>query len=214
MRFSNTVSIPAPADELFALVSDIERIAPCLPGAAVEGREGDGYRGTMKVRVGPITASYAGTLRFVELDAEQRRAVLSAKAEETRGSGGVEAEITTSITADGAVSLVQIDTELQISGRIAQLGRGPMEKISERMLQEFAQNLERQLLAPEAEEPPAAQSAPEEASAPRTVAPPVAPLALVDPAQLAEVRAALLPGIAGGLIGYVVARLLSRLLRR
>lgn len=146
MRFQNEIEVSAPADELFAFVSDVERVAPCLPGAAIEGRDGDEYQGSMKVKVGPITGTYKGKMRFLERDEQARRAVMSARASEVNGQGDVEARITTQIEQAGeGSSRISMDTDLQIRGRVAQFGRGAMEKISQRMFDEFARNLEREM---------------------------------------------------------------------
>lgn len=142
MRFTNEISVGAPADELFSFVSDVERVAPCLPGARIDGREGDAYRGSMRVKVGPITANYHGTLRFLELDASARRAVLRARADEAGGQGEAEARIETAIEETAGASRIRVDTDLQIRGRVAQFGRGAMERIAQRMFAEFAHNLE------------------------------------------------------------------------
>lgn len=147
MKFSNAVTIAAPSDDLFEFVSDIERVAPCLPGAQLDGRDGDDYLGSMKVKVGPIGVAYKGKLSFLELDRDGRRAIMQARAEEVAGSGGAEAQITTSIEPVEGGSLVRMDTDLQVRGRVAQFGRGAMEKIAERMIQQFAQNIERAFTA-------------------------------------------------------------------
>jgi carbon monoxide dehydrogenase subunit G len=212
MKFSHSVVLQATPDELFALVSDIERVAPCLPGASVDGRDGDDYNGSMKVRVGPVTAAYAGKLHFVELDAEARRAVMSARADETNGNGGVEAQIVTAIAAEGNGSRVQIDTDLQITGRVAQLGRGAMEKISERMLAQFAQNLE-QALSGDAAEPagPSQAAAKPAAAAPSSArAGELNALALVADTLRDEAKGTLVPAVIGGLVGALIGLLLSR----
>jgi uncharacterized protein len=146
MRFQNEIEVAAPPDELFAFVSDVERVAPCLPGAAIEGRDGDDYQGSMKVKVGPITGMYKGRMRFLERDEEARRAVMSARASEVNGQGNAEAKITTEIEEAGeGTSRIRMDTDLQMRGRVAQFGRGAMEKISQRMFDEFARNLEREM---------------------------------------------------------------------
>ncbi len=175
MRFQNEIEVAAPPDELFAFVSDVERVAPCLPGAAIDGRDGDEYQGTMKVKVGPITGTYKGKMRFVERDEEARRAVMSARAAEVNGQGDAEATITTQIEEAGeGSSRIRMDTDLQIRGRVAQFGRGAMEKISQRMFDEFARNLEQEMTGGDGEEAPApdaaqdgeARPAPERAAAP------------------------------------------------
>lgn len=144
MKIHNEISVHAPADELFGFLSDVERVGPCLPGASIEGRDGDDYAGRMKVKVGPINATYQGKLRFVELDKDQRRAVMRARADEVNGQGNAEASITTEVEEAGEDSVIRMDTDLQMRGKVAQFGRGAMEKISQRMFEEFARNIERQ----------------------------------------------------------------------
>jgi carbon monoxide dehydrogenase subunit G len=142
MHIHNEISLHAPADELFEFLSDVERVGPCLPGASIDGRDGDDYAGSMKVKVGPINATYRGKLRFVELDKETRRAVMRARAEEVNGQGNAEANITTEVEDSGGESVIRMDTDLQMRGKVAQFGRGAMEKISQRMFEEFAHNIE------------------------------------------------------------------------
>src|SRR5688572_7237784 len=144
MRIHNEISLQAPADELFAFLSDVERVGPCLPGASIEGRDGDDYAGSMKVKVGPINATYQGKLRFVELDKEARRAVMRARATEVNGQGSAEASITTEVEDAGGESVIRMDTDLQMRGKVAQFGRGAMEKISQRLFEHFARNIEQQ----------------------------------------------------------------------
>ena len=146
MRFENEIKVDQPAAELFAFLTDVERVAPCLPGASIDGRDGDDYTGSMKVRVGPITGTYKGTMRFLEQDEDALRAVMSARAAEVDGQGHAEAKITTRIEDAGDdASVVRMETDLQMRGRVAQFGRGAMEKISQRMFDEFARNLEREM---------------------------------------------------------------------
>src|SRR3954470_9722017 len=146
MRFENEIEVGQPPKELFAFLTDVERVAPCLPGASIDGRDGDAYQGSMKVKVGPISGTYRGTMRFVEQDEDALRAVMSARAAEVNGQGDAEAKITTQIEAAGDdASVVRMETDLQMRGRVAQFGRGAMEKISQRMFDEFARNLEREM---------------------------------------------------------------------
>src|SRR4051794_15934937 len=146
MRIQNEIEVSSPPQELFAFLTDVERVAPCLPGASIDGREGDDYQGSMKVKVGPITGTYKGTMRFVERDEDALRAVMSARAAEVNGQGDAEARITTQIEPAGDdASRIRMDTDLQMRGRVAQFGRGAMEKISQRMFDEFARNLEREI---------------------------------------------------------------------
>src|SRR5919202_841646 len=146
MRFENEIEVGQPPKDLFAFLTDVERVAPCLPGASIDGREGDAYTGSMKVKVGPITGTYRGTMRFVEQDEDALRAVMSARAAEVNGQGDAEAKITTQIEEAGdSASRIVMETDLQMRGRVAQFGRGAMEKISQRMFDEFARNLEREM---------------------------------------------------------------------
>ena len=171
MQFVNEVSVQAPPDELFEFVSDVQKVAECLPGASIAGRDGDDWNGGMRIKVGPILANYRGTLRFLELDAENHRAAMQARAKEVNGQGSAEAKISTVIepTSDG--SLIRMTTELQIRGRVAQFGRGAMEKISKKMFAEFARNLEMTISEPEAN---AARRAIPETSSPNGEAAPSA----------------------------------------
>jgi carbon monoxide dehydrogenase subunit G len=146
MRFENEIEVAQPPKELFAFLTDVERVAPCLPGASIDGRDGDDYTGSMKVKVGPITGTYKGRMRFLEQDEDALRAVMSARAAEVNGQGDAEAKITTQIEQAGEdASRIRMETDLQMRGRVAQFGRGAMEKISQRMFDEFARNLEREM---------------------------------------------------------------------
>src|ERR671933_725308 len=146
MKFSNEIEVAQPPKELFAFLTDVERVAPCLPGASIDGRDGDDYTGSMKVKVGPITGTYKGKMRFLEQDEDALRAVMSARAAEVNGQGDAEAKITTRIEEAGEdASRIVMETDLQMRGRVAQFGRGAMEKISQRMFDEFARNLEREM---------------------------------------------------------------------
>jgi carbon monoxide dehydrogenase subunit G len=239
MRFQNEIEVAAPADELFAFVSDVERVAPCLPGAAIEGRDGDDYEGSMKVKVGPITGTYKGKMRFLERDEQARRAVMSARASEVNGQGNAEAKITTEIEEAGeGASRIRMDTDLQMRGRVAQFGRGAMEKISQRMFDEFARNLEREMSgggdgAAAAAEAPAEPAETDEAPAETGEAterarPEPAPRASAQPAAARERDGAgepldafgmfagpalekVLPVLAPALIGFGYGYLLGRL---
>jgi uncharacterized protein len=146
MHFENEIEVAQPPKELFAFLTDVERVAPCLPGASIDGRDGDAYQGSMKVKVGPISGTYRGTMRFIEQDEDALRAVMSARAAEVDGQGDAEAKITTQIEQAGdEASRIRMETDLQMRGRVAQFGRGAMEKISQRMFDEFARNLEREM---------------------------------------------------------------------
>ena len=142
MRLDNQFVVPVSVDRTWEVLQDLEAIAPCLPGAQLEGVEGDDYKGVVKVKLGPVTVSYRGTVAFIERDAERRVAVLKAAARETRGAGSVNATITASLHEDGAgATRVEVGTDLNISGRAAQFGRGVLEDVSGKIMGQFAERL-------------------------------------------------------------------------
>ena len=147
MKIQNEIEISAPPDELFDLLSDPERVAPCMPGASLEGKDDDSYKGTVKLKVGPITASYQGTLHFVELDRENRRAVMRASGQETSGQGNAEATITASVSGSDSQSVLSMETDMEVRGKAAQFGRGALGNVSQKILDQFARNLESQVLS-------------------------------------------------------------------
>jgi carbon monoxide dehydrogenase subunit G len=228
MRFENEIEVAQPPKELFAFLTDVERVAPCLPGASIDGRDGDDYTGSMKVKVGPITGTYKGKMRFLEQDEDALRAVMSARAAEVNGQGDAEAKITTQIEEAGDdASRIRMETDLQMRGRVAQFGRGAMEKISQRMFDEFARNLEREMSGGGAPEPEAAEDEAAPAEAPRGEEPsepskpsePAKPAAATSEPQALDamsmfVAPALqkaLPVLGPALIGFGYGYLLGRL---
>jgi carbon monoxide dehydrogenase subunit G len=141
MQLTNTVPVKAAPDEVFALISDIQRVASCMPGAALEGQDGDLWRGAVKVKVGPITAAYAGTVRFLEVDSGKRRLRVHAAGADTHGSGDAEAEVALEVVEALGGAQLNLVTDLVIRGKIAQFGKGAIATVSERILQQFALNL-------------------------------------------------------------------------
>lgn len=146
MELSNEFEVPVPVDDAWVILTDVERIAPCLPGAQLEESEGDEYRGTVKVKVGPITAQYKGAARLVEADADAHRAVIEAQGRDTRGQGNASATITMSLAADGAGTEVSIDNDVTVTGKVAQFGRGVMADVSSKLLAQFVDCLEENVL--------------------------------------------------------------------
>ncbi len=150
MELNHDFNVSVPIDEAWAVLTDLERIAPCMPGAQLQEVEGEEYRGVVKVKVGPITAQYRGAARIVELDTEAHRAVLRAEGRETRGQGTAAATVTADLRSDGpAGTIVHIATELDISGRVAQFGRGVLGEVSEKLLDQFVAELEQSVLSGE-----------------------------------------------------------------
>jgi carbon monoxide dehydrogenase subunit G len=154
MELTNEFRVPLAVDGAWAVLTDIERIAPCMPGATLEGVEGDDYKGTVKVKVGPMTAQYRGTVRFLERDEPGHRAVLRAEGRETRGQGNAAATITATVTPDGDGAAVAVVTDLTISGKVAQFGRGVLGDVSTRLMGQFVDCLEKDLAAGESSAPP------------------------------------------------------------
>ncbi|MGA6156986.1 SRPBCC family protein [Stenotrophomonas sp. NPDC087984] len=141
MRLTNSIPVKASPDDVFTLMNDVERVASCMPGAALEGQDGDTWKGSVKVKVGPITAAYAGTVRFLEVDSEHRRLRVHARGADTHGSGDAEAEVVLDVLGAPEGALLQLATDLVIRGKIAQFGKGAIGAVSERILRQFAQNL-------------------------------------------------------------------------
>jgi carbon monoxide dehydrogenase subunit G len=142
MELVHEFSVPVPVEQAWQVLTDVERIAPCLPGAELTGVNGDTYQGQVKIKVGPITAQYRGTASFTEKDEARHRAVLKASGRDTRGQGNASATVTAEMAqADGGTT-VSIVTDLSVSGRVAQFGRGVMGDVSARLLEQFVRNLE------------------------------------------------------------------------
>jgi len=162
MELTNDFRVGVPVERAWQVLTDVELIAPCMPGAQLQEVEGDEYRGVVKVKVGPVTAQYKGAARFVERDDAGHRAVLRAEGRETRGQGNANATITAQLTPDGDGTAVSVVTDLTVTGRVAQFGRGVMADVSAKLLGQFVDCLENKLLA---EEPAAAAAAPAAAAA-------------------------------------------------
>ena len=157
MELNNEFEVAMPVDDAWAVLTDIEKIAPCMPGAELKEVEGDEYRGVVKVKVGPITASYKGIARFEDLDAKAHKAVLKAEGRETRGQGNATALITATLSPSTKGTKVEVATDLAITGKVAQFGRGVLADVSAKLLDQFVHNLESTVLAsPDATAPAAA----------------------------------------------------------
>ena len=187
MKIDNEFTVGVPIDRAWAVLTDLEGIAPCMPGAVLTGVEGDVYSGKVKVKVGPITSEYAGTAQFVEKDEASHRAVINANGRDVRGAGNAAAAITAQLRAEGSSTVVSVDTDLKISGRIAQFGSGMIKEVSAKLLGQFVDCLEGKLAvevpgsaAPAAGEPVAGEPAAPAGSVPvsRTFAPAAEPAAL------------------------------------
>ncbi|HTU29639.1 MAG TPA: SRPBCC domain-containing protein [Solirubrobacteraceae bacterium] len=187
MKLEQSFEVAAPLERVWEALIDVERVAPCLPGAAVTGKNEDGsYNGEFKVKIGPTSAAYSGKLNMENVDATAHSATMQASGTDRRGQGGAKATIVSSVAADAnGQTRVDVSTDYHITGRLARFGRGGMiEEISNRLLGDFAKNLQAMLAGGEAE-PTAAQTPP--AEAPPTEASAAQALASEDaPADAAE----------------------------
>ncbi|MBU6330723.1 MAG: SRPBCC family protein [Acidobacteria bacterium] len=146
MELINEFDVSVPIDVAWSVLTDVERIAPCLPGAQLQEIEGDEYRGIVKVKVGPITAQYKGRAIFLESDATAHRLVLDAAGRDTRGAGNASATITAQLTSAGTGTHVTVTTDLTVTGKVAQFGRGVLADVSAKILTQFVDNLEQTVL--------------------------------------------------------------------
>lgn len=147
MQLSNTFTVSLPVDQTWSTFLDLERIAPCLPGAAITDVDGDSFEGGVKIKVGPISAQYRGTGTFVEKDESAHRVTISAKGKDVGGQGNAEATIVATLTPHGEGTQVKVDTDLDLSGRVAQFGRGVISDVTGRLMTQFAKNLEAEINA-------------------------------------------------------------------
>jgi carbon monoxide dehydrogenase subunit G len=168
MELTNDFRVGVPPATAWSVLTDVERIAPCMPGAQLQEVEGDEYRGVVKVKVGPITAQYKGAATFLERDDTNLKAVLRAEGRDTRGQGNANATITATLTPDGDGTRVSVVTDLTVTGKVAQFGRGVMADVSAKLLGQFVQCLESTVLAENA----TATAAPPEPTAPASSASP------------------------------------------
>jgi carbon monoxide dehydrogenase subunit G len=173
MELTNDFRVAIPPATAWSVLTDVERIAPCMPGAQLQEVEGDEYRGVVKVKVGPITAQYKGAASFVERDEVNLKAVLRAEGRDTRGQGNASATITATLTPDGEGTRVSVVTDLTVTGKVAQFGRGVMADVSAKLLGQFVDCLHTTVLAPDSAAPAVeeAATAPPEASSNATAAP-------------------------------------------
>ncbi len=150
MELTNEFTVDVPMEQAWGVLTDLERIAPCMPGAQLQSVDGDDYLGIVRVKVGPVTAEYRGKAHFLERDAAAHKAVLRAEGRETRGQGNASATITAQLEPSGDATRVSVVTDLSISGRVAQFGRGVLADVSNKLLGQFVQQLESTVLAEKA----------------------------------------------------------------
>jgi uncharacterized protein len=161
MKLEHSFQVAAPLDRVWEALIDVERVAPCLPGAEVTEAGEDGtYCGTFAVRLGPTTAAYNGELSMEEVDAEAHRAVMRASGQDKRGQGSAKATIVSELREEGGSTTVDVETDFTITGRLARFGRGGMiQDVSNRLLRDFSECLQKTIESSEAT-PEAAASEP------------------------------------------------------
>jgi carbon monoxide dehydrogenase subunit G len=141
-KLLNEFLVHRPIDETWAVLTDVERIAPCMPGATLQEIEGDVYRGVVKVKLGAISTAFKGEARFVERDDAQHRAVLHGEGRDTTGKGNADAMITATLeSVSASTTKCVVQTDLRVTGKVAQFGRGIMADVSKKLMAQFATNL-------------------------------------------------------------------------
>jgi len=201
MELSHRFTVPTGVEETWAHFEDIAAVAECFPGAQVTSAEGDSFAGSVKVKLGPIALVYNGTGTFVEKDEAARRFVVDAKGKDKRGNGTAGALVTVTMTEAGTVTDVSVDTDLAITGKPAQFGRGVMQDVSDKLLGQFVACLEERLTAPgesAGDVPAPAPAAPAAAAEParKPVAPPPMPPARRREPEALDLGSAVLPVLA------------------
>jgi uncharacterized protein len=166
MELEHSFTVPVPADQAWDVLLDVERVAPCMPGATLDSVEGDEIMGRIKVKLGPVSMTYAGTARITERDPDAGVVTLQASGKETRGAGTAAATIRSQLHDQGGQTEVTVHTSLNVTGRPAQFGRGMMADVSAKLIGVFADNLADMLAAGNGSAPePAVPEAAVQASA-------------------------------------------------
>jgi carbon monoxide dehydrogenase subunit G len=224
MELKHSFTVPAPIEATWTAFTDLEMVGGCFPGAAVTSVEGDDFTGTCKVKLGPISLLYAGSGSFLERDEETHKFVIEAKGKDKRGNGTAGATVTAVLTAvDPETTTADVTTDLSITGKPAQFGRGVIQDVSDKLLNEFVACLESKLAPAPEEAPPAAAPAEAPAAAPTEAAP--APSEAARPAEerpeveALDLGATVLPILLKTYwkqmaAGFVVFYILWRVLRR
>ena len=197
MKLENRFTVPVPVEEAWKVLLDVERIAPCMPGATLTSVDGDRFEGTVKVKVGPINLTYGGKASFVSKDEAHHVAVIDGSGKETRGTGTAKALITCRLSGRGDSTEVEVDTDLNVTGKPAQFGRGVLADVSGKLVDRFAACLSEEIGAGT---PIFAELAGDDPAAPVALAEDVAPVAATpltkdSPAAPANASPATRPGV-------------------
>jgi len=209
MQLANSFTVPVPVEQAWAALLDVERVAPCMPGATLTGFDGDSFAGTVKVKLGPVNLTYHGTGRFVSRDADAHTVVFEASGRDRTASTAA-ATVTATLVPDGDGTRVDMTTELTITGRPAQFGRGMIADVSGRLIGQFADCLAGQLRGPE---PGAAEPAGPPATLEVEPVPAAEPIDLLAVTGLDERLRRVAPYAVGFVAGALVTWLIVRWLR-
>ena len=223
MKFENTFTVQAPPDEVLATLLDVERVAPCMPGAEVlERLDENAYKVGIKVRVGPISMTYRGEVQITERDETARTATMHAKAREARGQGTADAQVRMALTEENGGTRASLDTEVALSGRVAAMGQGVIAEVAGKLVETFAENLAA-MLAPAAPASDPQTSPPTLDTVAHTPAPTRAPAiphsslpvgkiaATVIAGRLANPRTLLVVGLSYAIVFLAIGFLIGRL---
>jgi carbon monoxide dehydrogenase subunit G len=211
MKLDNEFRVNAPIERAWEVLTDIPAITPCLPGAELTDHDGDEYRGTVKIKVGPVTANYSGKALFAVIDEERHHIEISADGRDSRGSGNASASITADMVADGDHTVVSIITDLKVAGKVAQFGKGLIAEVSGKLIDQFVNCIEQELLGDKVVDDVAAASADASETTTQAAAPrqPVEALDLMDLAGGSVYKRLAPIGIAAAVI-LILALLLKR----
>jgi carbon monoxide dehydrogenase subunit G len=205
MQIENEFIIEVPVEAAWPILLDVQRIAHCLPGASVESVDGDAFAGRVKVKLGPVRLTYAGSGRFLERDEQARRAVIEAAGKDTNGSSTARALVTTTLAGAGDRTKVTVVTDFNVTGKPAQFGRGVMQDVSAKLVSQFAANLSAKLAADLAR---SAEDNASDVSALSAASPGAQALDVVDAAGSALIKRAAVP------LAALTLLLVLRLVRR
>ena len=207
MELVNEFRVPVPSTTAWTVLTDVQRVAPCIPGAQLLSVDGDDFTGAVKVKVGPITVSYQGEATFTEKDESAQRVVIRANGKETRGSGNAAALVTAQLKDEGDVTGVVITTDLTISGKAAQFGRGVLADVAGNLIAQFAKRLEADLQGGAAEQTTTAATAEQATAAAAPSADDSVDLVKVVALPIARRYAPVVAALAGGLAaGILIGR--------
>ncbi|WP_187764762.1 SRPBCC family protein [Saccharopolyspora spinosa] len=159
MQMQHQFSVPVPVEVAWKALLDPERVAPCMPGATLTKAEDNEFAGSVKVKLGPVTLLYKGTGTFKEVDEATRRVVIDASGKDSRGSGTAAATVAAVLQPEGDTTAVTVDTDLKVTGKPAQLGRGLISEVGGKILNQFAANLAKRLTEEEPAEAPTEEAA-------------------------------------------------------